>query len=446
MSTIGIPSPSLCFYLLVFIHLSLPDAIRGDAMVELEFIKFENREGKGDNGHCCDGKWGICQPNGCDHRFKICLGTSSGRNDADDCPYGKMKSSAINNQDVNTFGTKIGNLHNPLPFHFRGPLPPSFKLKVSVDDKDMLTGDFVDLLIHDLHITGKTDRTLTIRARTSLKLHVHVRCDHHFYGEHCEVKCVDGTNFYCDHMTGKKVCKEGFTGNNCDHGVCSKFACHHGGRCTVTSSGNPKCLCSEGYLGVHCDQSSAHINDCDDINRNPDYKDKSGVYEIRPRGSPISFNVYCKMQNNRGWTVLQRRIDGSVNFNRNWTEYRRGFGELGADTEFWMGLDEIHYLTAQRHKRYMLRIDMEDHFGEQRHADYGEFAVEGEREMYKLHVGNYQGNGRGWPAAITSQRSFGPATEIVSVLTIRITTLLHDSAVLRDMNRVGGTAAALGQT
>ena len=49
---------------------------------------------------------------------------------------------------------------------------------------------------------------------------------------------------------------------------------------------------------------------------------------------------------------IQNREDGNVEFYRNWTEYKTGFGNLYG--EFWLGLENIHLLTTQ--DEYQLRV------------------------------------------------------------------------------------------
>jgi hypothetical protein len=113
----------------------------------------------------------------------------------------------------------------------------------------------------------------------------------------------------------------------------------------------------------------------------------SGVYSIVPSPSrPIQ--VYCDMvTSGGGWTVIQKRIDGSVNFYRDWADYKRGFGnKLG---EYWLGLDNIHMMTSQR--KYRLRVDMEDFEGNTRYAEYDSFDVADESDNYRLTVGLYSG-------------------------------------------------------
>ena len=68
----------------------------------------------------------------------------------------------------------------------------------------------------------------------------------------------------------------------------------------------------------------------------------SGIYVIDPRDGLGSFRVWCDMQTDGGgWTVFQRRRDGSVDFYRGWDEYKRGFGALHG--EFWLGLETPRY-------------------------------------------------------------------------------------------------------
>ncbi|XP_041641971.1 fibrinogen-like protein 1 [Cheilinus undulatus] len=117
----------------------------------------------------------------------------------------------------------------------------------------------------------------------------------------------------------------------------------------------------------------------------------SGLYVIRPDGSPTALSVYCDMNNGGGWTVFQRRRDGKESFDRAWVEYKHGFGDLfSPDGEFWLGNDALHLLTTQGN--YDLRIDMEDFEGNQRFAEYRKFKVDDEKDQYQLHLGEYNGN------------------------------------------------------
>ncbi|XP_066299989.1 microfibril-associated glycoprotein 4-like [Branchiostoma lanceolatum] len=127
--------------------------------------------------------------------------------------------------------------------------------------------------------------------------------------------------------------------------------------------------------------------DCAAIFRRSNGTAKSGVYTIRPAVPTRPVPAYCRMEGRQGWTVLQRRQDGSVDFFRTWDEYKRGFGNL--TTEFWLGNDNIHMLTNQA--RYKLRVDLETWDGEAIYALYRTFSVSDEASSYKLTVGNHSG-------------------------------------------------------
>ncbi|XP_061578063.1 mucin-2-like [Cololabis saira] len=116
---------------------------------------------------------------------------------------------------------------------------------------------------------------------------------------------------------------------------------------------------------------------------------KSGVYLVTPDPRSRSFQVFCDMElQGGGWTLLQRRMDGSVSFNRTWAEYQSGFGRLHGG-EFWLGNDRIHLLTRDRDM--VLRVELEDFSGTAEHAQYQPFRVAGERLRYRLTVGAYSG-------------------------------------------------------
>ena len=117
---------------------------------------------------------------------------------------------------------------------------------------------------------------------------------------------------------------------------------------------------------------------CAEIKKNGGTSD--GVYTIDPDGKG-AFQIFCN-QNKDGeaWAVIQRRLDGSVDFYRGWEDYKRGFGDLRG--EFWLGLENIHRLTNQAQQK--LRIEMEDFNGISCWTEYDNFVVNGEGDGYLL--------------------------------------------------------------
>ncbi|XP_063436341.1 fibrinogen-like protein A [Mytilus trossulus] len=130
---------------------------------------------------------------------------------------------------------------------------------------------------------------------------------------------------------------------------------------------------------------SRNPRDCSYLSGQP-----SGIYTIYPRGS-CGMSVYCEMNSsltNSPLTVFQRREDGSVNFYRNWEAYKKGFGNpLG---EFWLGNDNLHYLSTQG--TYRLIVILEDWENDTRKAIYDSFRVGDEDSFYFMTVQGYSGD------------------------------------------------------
>uniref|UniRef100_A0A1X7UVK4 Fibrinogen C-terminal domain-containing protein n=1 Tax=Amphimedon queenslandica TaxID=400682 RepID=A0A1X7UVK4_AMPQE len=123
----------------------------------------------------------------------------------------------------------------------------------------------------------------------------------------------------------------------------------------------------------------------------------SGVYKIKS-GPFAQTMAYCNIDNNKeGWTVILRRYNGQLVFNRSWEEYEFGFGSL--DEEFWYGLSRISSLT--NNGSWELQIELETHQNKSLIAKYDHFLVKGPNEQYNLILSGYRGevNGdflKGW--------------------------------------------------
>lgn len=116
-----------------------------------------------------------------------------------------------------------------------------------------------------------------------------------------------------------------------------------------------------------------------------------GLYKITGDGYR-AVDVSCdQTTDNGGWTVFQRRIDGTQSFHHDWQMYRVGFGDL--QFEHWLGNEHLHKLLL--HSLYYLgtelRVDMMDWNLKRKYAKYDQFQVDSEFAKYELHVGGYSG-------------------------------------------------------
>ena len=119
--------------------------------------------------------------------------------------------------------------------------------------------------------------------------------------------------------------------------------------------------------------------------------------------STLIINGYCDtITNGGGWLVVQRRTNGSENFNRTWNDYEMGFGSLTG--ELWYGLRALHCLTSSGN--WELRIDFTFSNGTKSFMHYNHFRVGPATDNYRLSISGFTGITPTDPFTILNQVSF----------------------------------------
>ncbi|KAJ8033589.1 Angiopoietin-related protein 1 [Holothuria leucospilota] len=186
---------------------------------------------------------------------------------------------------------------------------------------------------------------------------------------------------------------------SCKNGqlICnSNYECSPNAACRVKDNVR-QCYCNEGYQGDG-ETCISIYEDCYAAYEAGQTQD--GVYTILPNRWPGSaFNVYCDMTTSGGgWTVFQRRVDGVTDFYRNWTSYRNGFGSVQHGSDFWLGNEQLYYLTnnyqqGNNQRSYKLRIDIVTSGGSPKYDEYASFRTDTEATKYRLvDLGSHSGN------------------------------------------------------
>ena len=113
-----------------------------------------------------------------------------------------------------------------------------------------------------------------------------------------------------------------------------------------------------------------------------------GAFDLSWDNGTSAFRASCDMITDGGdWTVMQRRVDANVCFDRNWDEYVKGFGDqLG---NHWLGLEAMHHLTKKGN--FMLRFDLKNKNGSHGFAEYENFQLGDASKTTKSHLANTEG-------------------------------------------------------
>ncbi|XP_060566644.1 microfibril-associated glycoprotein 4-like [Ruditapes philippinarum] len=117
---------------------------------------------------------------------------------------------------------------------------------------------------------------------------------------------------------------------------------------------------------------------------------EDGVYVIQLK-EDVNIDVWCDMSNG-GWTIIQRRQDGSVDFYRDWDQYVNGFGNTTG--EYWLGLKYINILTTIGSELYieMETFETDNVSPASAYAEYSTFKINDETDKFRLSVSGYNGS------------------------------------------------------
>ena len=144
------------------------------------------------------------------------------------------------------------------------------------------------------------------------------------------------------------------------------------------------------HIEHNCSINNTTIKICCDIKALFLFTKPSAVYQKRCwcGGKWRAISVFCDTQTaDGGWTVIQRRKDGSVDFDRPWSDYEKGFGDLNG--EFWYGLKSMNCLTQTG--QWEMRVDFEFENMTRSYLHYNVFKVGSATDEYPLTISGFTG-------------------------------------------------------
>ena len=136
-------------------------------------------------------------------------------------------------------------------------------------------------------------------------------------------------------------------------------------------------------------QKDCRPKDCYDLKCYRVSNAEDGPHTIYPsRPGLTSLQVSCDQETDGGgWIMYQRRVDGTVNFTRNWEEYKYGFGDHGDNTaELWLGNENVYQLVqSYGSTEWELRIEADAFDGTSCWLVASDFRMNNETLRYSMY-------------------------------------------------------------
>ncbi|KAM8704232.1 hypothetical protein ACLKA7_008776 [Drosophila subpalustris] len=121
----------------------------------------------------------------------------------------------------------------------------------------------------------------------------------------------------------------------------------------------------------------------------PPFDNFTGSHLVRIPGIQEPLRIPCNRDsNNKDWSVIERRLEQQLDFNRDWEQYRNGFGDH--KSEFFVGLNVVHLMTSSQPHELLIRLKTRQTI---KFARYSHFEVAGEdKDFTLLSLGSYSGD------------------------------------------------------
>ena len=141
-------------------------------------------------------------------------------------------------------------------------------------------------------------------------------------------------------------------------------------------------------LDVAAGQKDCRPKDCYYLKCYRVSKAKDGPHTIYPSKPGLSsLQVSCDQETDGGgWIMYQRRVDGTVNFTKNWVAYKDMFGNHGDNTtELWLGNENVYQLLqSYGSTQWEMRIEVDAFDGSGCWVVASNFRMNNEAHRYSM--------------------------------------------------------------